>query len=152
MGPVHQVWAASALLPVCAAHRRNGQGGDNPLPLLSFANQGRNSLSRPSYTVIFVLLLLLSQKSFTQVARGGREQNAPSPFQVPGGDTLMPRSVPSITAVMPAQRNDDKPVLLWVGSRHRPQGSTQGWEGGTCRARSKIQPLGQGGTSSCSIP
>lgn len=76
------------------AKRQLGQGGDNTPPPLSFANRGRNSLARPSYAVI--ILLLPSQKGFSQAAHGGRQKNAPSPLQDLGGTLSCPEGSPPL--------------------------------------------------------
>lgn len=78
-----------------------------------------------------------------------------APSKSSQGDTLVPRSVPGVAAVTPAQRNDAKPVLLWVGSGRWPQGFTPGGGGnllGKGRGSPKSLPPGLGGTVGCSIP
>jgi len=131
-GPVHQVWGAkrfAAGLCRAPAKRQPGQGGDNTPPPLSFANQGRNCLARPSYAR---RLPPPQPKGFFPSGAQRQGEKRPEPPPSPrGGDTFVPRSIPSIAAVTPARRNDAKPVLLWVGSGRRPRGFTwggAGWE------------------------
>lgn len=78
-------------------------------------------------------------KGFFPSGAGGKMPRAPSKSSQ--GDTLVPQSVPGVAAVTPAQRNDAKPVLLWVGSGRWPQGFTPGGGGGeTCWVRAGEAP------------
>lgn len=117
---------------LCRAKRQPGQGGDNAPPPRSFAHPGTNSLARPSSAII----ILPSQK------------NPPlSPLQVLRGT----HSSPKASLVTAARRNDTKPVLLWVGSRYRPQGFIRRG-GGVGKPAGEAPKISWGGPLGCSIP